>query len=78
MSRSEEMGAVTDFDACLNRLNEEINWLKENHLFVPLCDTPTNHISKLDAEFWLLPSPGGPMCLSSKWVKAKSQQLVVS
>ncbi|CDI96945.1 dystrophins A:C:F:G:H [Echinococcus multilocularis] len=66
---------ITDFEACLNRLKEELSWLQENALYIPIIDTPSNYISKLDGQFWLSPETSGPIRMSSKWVKKKSQEL---
>ncbi|KAL5963556.1 Dystrophin isoform E [Taenia solium] len=70
----EDIG-ITDFEACLNRLKEELVWLQENDLYIPIIDTPSNYISKLDSQFWLLPGTSGPIRMCSKWVKKKSQEL---
>ncbi|VDK34541.1 unnamed protein product [Taenia asiatica] len=70
----EDIG-ITDFEACLNRLKEELVWLQENDLYIPIIDTPSNYISKLDGQFWLSPGTSGPIRMCSKWVKKKSQEL---
>uniref|UniRef100_A0A5K3F4U3 WW domain-containing protein n=1 Tax=Mesocestoides corti TaxID=53468 RepID=A0A5K3F4U3_MESCO len=74
LGRSEDLG-VTNVEACLNRLKEELIWLEENQLYVPVVETPTNYISKLDGEFWLPPGAAGPLRLCSKWAKRKAQDL---
>ncbi|VDM18441.1 unnamed protein product [Hydatigera taeniaeformis] len=72
--RCEDIG-ITDFEACLNRLKEELAWLQDNDLYIPIIDTPSNYISKLDGQFWLSPGTSGPIRMCSKWVKKKSQEL---
>ncbi|EUB57936.1 Dystrophin [Echinococcus granulosus] len=56
---------ITDFEACLNRLKEELAWLQENDLHIPIIDTPSNYISKLDGQFWLSPGTSGPIQIES-------------
>ncbi len=85
---------MTNVEACLNRLREEVTWLSERGILVPVANIPANYISRLDSQFWCnnnenngrqvstdetaLDATLVPPKLCSKWVRQKSQQLAVS
>ncbi|VDO05391.1 unnamed protein product [Rodentolepis nana] len=70
-----ESVGITSFEACLNRLNEELAWLKQSNLYIPVVDVPSNYISKLDSEFWSPTGATGSVQLCSNWIKSKSTEL---
>ncbi|BHF70078.1 hypothetical protein SprV_0301312800 [Sparganum proliferum] len=78
--------SVTDVEACMDRLGEEIVWLKENGLLIPLNNTQAHYATQRDSEFWCgaelnEQSPAAHLVaprLCSSWVRKKSQELSVS
>ncbi|VDL98769.1 unnamed protein product [Schistocephalus solidus] len=74
--------SVTDVEACMDRLREELDWLREHGLLIPLNNTQVHYATQRDSEFWSgtefnerSPAPLAAPRLCSSWVRKKSLEL---